>query len=457
VSSFRRNRAGILWLTLCAILACLVCLSLARASEPKKDVSPAVKSGLTPEQRQKNIESFDLVWKSVRDSHFDAKLVGTNWEVARKLLRPRVEKAGSTAEARALMNEMLRLLDHTHVGVFPASLYEDIGKSGKAGQRGVPGFAVRVVAGEALVVRVSEGLPAARAGVRPGWRIRKINGEDLAPTLARIRKAVTKTPDVLHHQAGAVMWRLRGKEGDKVTVTFLDGNDKEVTLPIALARPQGTLVQHGEMPPMHVHFEARTVDKDIAYFSLSSFIDPPRVMKAFGKAVQGNLKAEGFVIDLRGNPGGIVLMAQGMGGWFVDRPNLRLGTTTYRKGFEHAVLNPREATYTGPLAILVDEFSASTSEILAGGLQGLKRARVFGTRTAGASLPSYFVRLPNGDGLQYVIADYVSVSGKRLEGNGVQPDEVVPVDRRALLAGRDPTLDAAVRWIRAQSSGPDKG
>src|SRR5262249_17237753 len=86
-----------------------------------------------------------------------------------------------------------------------------------------------------------------------------------------------------------------------------------------------------------------------------------------------------------------------------------------------------------------------------------KRARVFGTRTAGAALPSHFIRLPNGDGLQYVIADYVSAGGRRLEGNGVQPDEVVPPDRQSLLAGGDPALDAAGRWIRSQRGRPRRG
>jgi carboxyl-terminal processing protease len=98
----------------------------------------------------------------------------------------------------------------------------------------------------------------------------------------------------------------------------------------------------------------------------------------------------------------------------------------------------------------VDELSASTSEILAGGLQGLKRARVFGTRTAGAVQSANVLRLPNGDRLLYVIADHVSAGGRRLEGHGVQPDEVVPTDRRSLLDGHDPALEAAVRWIHSQ-------
>jgi carboxyl-terminal processing protease len=116
----------------------------------------------------------------------------------------------------------------------------------------------------------------------------------------------------------------------------------------------------------------------------------------------------------------------------------------------HFVINPRLDTFDGPLAILVDGLSISTSEILAGGLQDLKRARIFGTNTAGAALPSQVEKLPNGDAFQYAVADYVSFGGKRLEGAGVKPDVEVRPDRKMLLAGKDAILEAAVRWISEQ-------
>src|SRR5205823_2013586 len=111
-------------------------------------------------------------------------------------LRPRLEKTRCMEGARAVIDEMLGRLGHSHVAVIPASLYEDMqgasakGKARKVSQQAVPGFDVRIVDGEPVVVRVSAGSPAAKAGVRPGWRISKINGEALAPTLARIRKGV---------------------------------------------------------------------------------------------------------------------------------------------------------------------------------------------------------------------------------------------------------------------------
>ena len=107
--------------------------------------------------------------------------------------------------------------------------------------------------------------------------------------------------------------------------------------------------------------------------------------------------------------------------------------------------------YAGPLAILIDITSASTSEVFAGGLQVIGRARVFGQRSMGAVLPSLMDELPNGDVLQHAFADFIiSQTGVRLEGRGVVPDEEIRVTRRDLLDGRDPTLEAAVEWIVRQ-------
>jgi carboxyl-terminal processing protease len=104
--------------------------------------------------------------------------------------------------------------------------------------------------------------------------------------------------------------------------------------------------------------------------------------------------------------------------------------------------------YTGRLAILVNGGAASTSEMLAQGLRDLGRARIFGTRSAGAALPSNIIELPNGDRFQYPLASYVSMKGKVLEGNGVEPDVKVAATIPALLEGRDLPLEAARAWSR---------
>jgi carboxyl-terminal processing protease len=104
-----------------------------------------------------------------------------------------------------------------------------------------------------------------------------------------------------------------------------------------------------------------------------------------------------------------------------------------------------------PLAILVDGHTYSNSEIFAGAMQNIKRARVFGIQTTGQALQSYIIRLPNDDRFQYIVAKYLTPTGKQLEGIGVTPDETVKLTQSELLAERDPVLDRAVAWLRSTS------
>ena len=97
--------------------------------------------------------------------------------------------------------------------------------------------------------------------------------------------------------------------------------------------------------------------------------------------------------------------------------------------------------------------SGSASECFAGGMQSIGRARIFGQPSMGQALPALFDRLPNGDVLIHAYGDFVTSDGTRLEGRGVIPDEIQPLDRQELLEGRDRPLEAALAWIdRARTS-----
>ena len=98
----------------------------------------------------------------------------------------------------------------------------------------------------------------------------------------------------------------------------------------------------------------------------------------------------------------------------------------------------------------MDPLSGSTSEFFAAGLQGLGRAHIVGDTSAGAALPALMDRLPNGDVMMHVIADLTDSRGRRVEGVGVVPDEVIPLKAAALAAGHDDALEAALRWAAAQ-------
>jgi carboxyl-terminal processing protease len=348
---------------------------------------------------------------------------------------------------------MLKRLNQSHFGVFPGDVYE-ASEGGKQGG-GSPdagdaecGIDVRVIDGHALVTEVQTGSPAAKRGIKAGWEIVSVNGEEIAPVLRAIREQFAKSTLLDFRLTRAVTARLQGAGGTSVKVEFLDGADHTTALKIARTQPRGTAVHFGNMPPGYFWSEWRKPRPDAGYVRFNEFMSPDELSKTFEEAIHGCNDCKGFVIDVRGNPGGIGVLAMGVAGWFIDQGGVRLGTEFMRGLTLKFVIFPRAETFRGPLAILVDGCSASTAEIFAGGLRDVKRARIFGTHTAGAALPSVISRLPNGDGFQYAVANYISEGGQPLEGIGVTPDEEVHPTRRQLLAGQDPILDAALEWIQ---------
>jgi carboxyl-terminal processing protease len=405
-------------------------------------------AALTPEQRQLNIQSFEYVWTAIHDKHWQTNPGGLDWQAIHDEYRPKIEAADSMDAARDVLNQMLGRLHQTHFGIVPADLYSNVDAS--SGGDTTAGMDVRVVGAAVLVTSVDPDSSAFAQGVRPGWEILKIARTELAPVVAKLNEiyAGSSLRELMLRRA--ILARLDGTAG-AVQLEFLDGDGKRVGKKIEQGASKGDRVQFGYLNPMQMWFKSSKVgDGNIGYVAFNVFLDAQRLMTSFGNSVQACEKCEGFIVDLRGNPGGIGIMAMGMAGWFIAQPGKTLGTLYMRDTTLKFVVNPRLNTFGGPLAVLVDGTSASTSEIMAEGLKDLGRARIFGTRTAAAALPSVFEKLPNGDGFQYAIANYVSEGGKPLEGLGVTPDVETPITRPALLAGKDPALDGAVAWIESQ-------
>jgi carboxyl-terminal processing protease len=403
---------------------------------------------LTPAERQLNANSFEYVWKAVRDKHWDPKLGGLNWQAVHDELLPKVEKASTMDKAREVMTAMLERLKQTHFNIFPADVYKEVEAPGA--RDGNPGIDVRVIETKALVFSVDPDSPAARRGIQPGWQILRVDSKDVLPGIRKIQEGFAKSTLLDIMLSRSITSRLYGKVGKAVTIDLLDGADQSLGLELDRAKPRGAMTTLGFLPPMYFWIEGRKVRPDVGYVRFNMFVEPQSLIDTVQEVVKSCGECSGFVIDLRGNPGGIGGLAMGVAGWFIDRPDQQLGTMYMRDNKVNFVVFPRPDAFRGPLAILVDGCSGSTSEIFAGGMKDLKRARIFGTRTAGAALPSVFEKLPNGDGFQYAVANYVSQGGKPLEGIGVIPDEEIRFTRQQLLAGQDPPLDAAVTWIQKQ-------
>jgi carboxyl-terminal processing protease len=252
--------------------------------------------------------------------------------------------------------------------------------------------------------------------------------------------------------------RLRGPAGSTVDVKFEDGNGTLVTRALERRRDEGQPVTVGNLPTMFVRVESamQRTPAGATAGVIGFNVWMAAVDAEFQKAVDEYRHADGMVIDLRGNPGGLAAMLMGISGHFVgERKTLGVMKTRDSEIPLRFFTNPRlvnaagqrVAPFGGPLAILVDAMSGSASECFTGGMQSIGRARVFGQPSMGQALPALFDRLPNGDVLIHAYGDFVTSDGTRLEGRGVIPDEIQPIDRKELLAGRDRTLEAALAWI----------
>jgi carboxyl-terminal processing protease len=411
---------------------------------------------LTPQQQELNLESFDMVCNTISEKHYDETLGGLDWPAIKEELRPQVAAATTMSEARKPMRDMIQRLEMSHFVIYPADVYDDAAgttvddeswQPSHSGQAGHSGLDLRVLGESVLVTRVDPSSPAAAQGIVPGWEVLRIGSVSLDERIKKLEEVLagqTTTGMILSRSVEA---RLAGEEGDVIPVAFRTDKGLDVELDLQLGSAPGHPFTMGNLPEVMVWTRQEILDGNIGYFGFNFFLDVMTVMGDYNKAMESFRDLPGVIIDLRGNPGGLGAMAMGMAGWFVEEKGLRLGTMIMRTGEFNFVINTRASGYRGRVALLIDDLSASTSEIFAGGLQDLGLVRIFGMRTAGAALPSMIEKLPNGDGFQYAVANYISEGGKVLEGVGVVPDvEVIPT-RENLLKDGDPILEAARKWL----------
>jgi carboxyl-terminal processing protease len=368
-------------------------------------------------------------------------MAGFNWQAVHEQYRQKLEAAGSKEEANRVMSDMLAQLPSSHLAIIPEWAYNS--GSAERGGHGSTGMTVTVIDDSVVVERIEEGSPARNMGIHTGWQIESVNNKSVRDLDRSVHMKRSEAKASL--LADVVQFWLSGPVGSMAHVKLRNGG-RVAMFNVLRATPAGKMVEFGNLPPEPVCIEHRKLPNGVGYIRLNVFLDPVSVMPEIETAVHDFRNAPAVVLDLRNNPGGLGIMAMGIAGWFVAREGLQLGVMQGRDSVMDFEINPRLEAYTGRLAILVNGGSASTTEILAQGLQDLGRARIFGTRTAGAALPSGIIELPDGDRFQYPEANYVSVKGRVLEGNGVRPDVTVKPTFAALLQGRDLALEAASKW-----------
>jgi carboxyl-terminal processing protease len=284
--------------------------------------------------------------------------------------------------------------------------------------------------------------------LRPGYIITKVGDTTVEQVIATFAKSKESQAITKLRITRALLGRINGAPETTVGIIYLDASDQPREATVTRERLKGEMSpRFGNFPPQYTEFEAKRLDGGIGYIRFNVFVIS--LMDRIRAAIRGMSDAPGIIIDLRGNPGGLGGMAPGIAGVLEKEPT-SLGTMQMRSGYQRFAVFPQLNPYLGPVVILADGGSASTSEIFAAGMQELGRAVVVGERTVGAALPSVFQKLPTGALFQYAIADFKTPKGTLIEGRGVIPDVEVKLTRRSLLEGRDAQLDAALEQIKKQ-------
>jgi carboxyl-terminal processing protease len=405
---------------------------------------------------------LDDFWrKRVKNDALSLLLTGKNWDETSKLLKKRyettlkrIDQVSSDDVFESLMNSYARAYD-PHSSYFSPRSSEEYRIQMSLNYDGI-GASLQLIDDYVTIMNVIEGGPAAVAGT--------LSIKDRITGVGQGKEG--PVTDVLGWRIDDVVQLIRGRAGTQVRLQVLPAG-------AAPGTPEKTL----EFTRNKVTLEAQAAQKElrtikrgdkeyrVGVINVPAFYQDVEAQNAGDKEFRSTtrdvrrlineLKAEkidGLVLDLRGNGGGYLPEATALTGLFIDKgPVVQLKVTTG----ELEVQDDPEAgvAYAGPLAVLVDRFSASASEIFAGALQDYHRATILGQRTFGKGTVQNLVPLdrwsprPVNGQLTVTIGKFYRVTGESTQHRGVEPDVTLPSQIDMEEFGES-ALEGALPWDR---------
>ncbi len=390
-------------------------------------------------------QTFQKVWNTVNEKHFDANFGGVDWKKVGEIYRPKVISAKTDDEFYATLQEMLNELHQSHFAVIPpnAQITPTIFGEGEIG------IDLQMIENQAVVTRVNPNSAAQKGGLKLGFVITKINektvAEILSPIEAKLAKRKMTDAQKMLQRKRILLGAISGKIGSLVNLETTNEKNKLQKFQIECEAFKGeTSPAYGHLPAQRMIFESIMFPNNVGYIRFNMWVLPQ--MQKLRDAIQNFKSAKGIIFDLRGNAGGLGAMTTGLAGLLVQEET-SLGTNSNRTDKTDLIVYPQENAFSGKIVILTDSGTGSASEVFTAGMQGIKRAKVVGNTTAGAVLPSVIEKLPTGATFLYAISDYKSPDNTLIEGRGVKPDLEVNLTRKTLLKGRDLQLETAIKEI----------
>jgi len=403
---------------------------------PSAASEPAAKQRLTAKDRK---EVFEKVWREIHDHYYDASYNGVDWDEVHRRYAPLVEATRKDQEFYALMSQMTSELHDAHTRFNSPEQWKNFRR-----QQGVTvGFSVDDVDGKTVITHVIPGTDAARAGIEPGMVVLRVDGAPVAERIAEIEKK--RLPSSSER---ATRWFIYNR-------VFAGPADTSVK--VALQRGDGSVLEasvrrqiYSAAPEVTTH----VLPSGNVYIRFDGFQHP--ITKEFRQALQNFRDAPGLIVDLRRNGGGDLAVLLPIAGYFFGKKTLFAKDSTrtgkplssyvglFKLPLQLYVGRAGEQIYSGPVVILVDAHSASSSEVFAAGMQDTLRAKVMGSQSCGCVLGIAKPRVMKGGGvLEMSEVLWFSPKGRKLEGTGIIPDKIVVPSVADLQRRRDPVLAEA--------------
>ncbi len=354
------------------------------------------------------------------DEEHDLAAINSELSLAQKRY---ASVASPTELTQAAMRGMLSSLGDpytTYLSPREINSLEESLKGGNFGGIGV--YILQDPRSHAIVVEPIDGMPAAIAGMRPGDRIVAVDGRDVAPL-----------------KLDEVERLLRGESGTLVHVIV---RSPRRPAPHTLAITRRRIV----VPSVHAQRKDGFEYVRLADFGQTSY-DEVRKALLDGRA-HG---VKGYILDLRDNGGGYLDAAVSISSLFIGQGPI-VSTIDRAGARDVRSVDPSKDAFLGvrPLAILVNKYTASASEITAGAVQDYKVGTLVGTKTFGKGVVQSIYNTLDGGALKITTARYVTPRGRDIQHKGIEPDVIVPqaADVPIIGTSRDVQLAAAERYLR---------
>jgi carboxyl-terminal processing protease len=334
----------------------------------------------------------DQVWQLVNREYVDEKFNQQDWQAIRQSLLSK--EYTSHDEAYVAIRAALQKLGDPYTRFMDPKQYESLTNQ-TSGE--VTGIGIRMEMNEKTkrltVIEAIENSPALKAGLQSGDEILAIDGK------STLKMTVEDASKLIRGRVGTAVNLDLGRSNNKLTVKLTRATIEVPTVRYTLKQEAG---------------------RRVGYIKLQEFSSHAADQMRVAIRNLNNQKVDSYVLDLRGNPGGLLNASIEIARMWLDDGHIV--KTVDRKGSSSQTKANRTAITKLPLAVLVDGNSASASEILTGALKDNKRAIVVGSQTFGKALVQSVHELGDGSGLAVTIAHYYTPNGTDINHKGIAPD-----------------------------------